>query len=224
MVQVRAGISPHQLFLKLAHLPFQLLYLRAVGLALFEVPDFLVEPFHRLLNALQLPQPHGIAQDAVTEATSHLIRVLAGHVVEVMVDVFHLLEAVALLEEVGVAYHLDAAFEEVAQRVFQGFAQEFIGHRMVARGHDGEMHLVAWRAQLPVDERHETQHDVVVVRTGVINHLVVQDVDTTPELGLHVVDDFLDSFEAQVGDAGATGVVLQVVESQFVGITVEDLA
>ena len=113
---------------------------------------------------------------------------------------------------------------EVAQRVFQGFAKEYIGHRMVARGHDGEMHLVAWRAQLPVDEGHKTQHDVVVVRTGVINHLVVQDVDTTPELGLHVVDDFLNSFEAQVGDAGATGVVLQVVESQFVGITVEDLA
>ena len=69
------------------------------------------------------------------------------------------------------------------------------------------MHLVERRAQLPVDEGHDAQHDVVVVRSGMINDLVLERLDPTPELGLRVVDDLLHDIEAQVRNPRATRVI-----------------
>ena len=92
----------------------------------------------------------------MAETTTHLVRVFAGHVVEVMMDVFLLLETVASLKEIGVKHHLDATLMQVVQGVFQGLLKEFIGDGVVTRGHDGEVHPVGRRPQLPVDEGHET--------------------------------------------------------------------
>ena len=78
-------------------------------------------------HAFQVPQSHGVAQDAMAEAAPHSIRVLASHVVEIVVDVFLLLETVALLEEVRVVDHLDETTAQQAQGVKQGFEQELVG-------------------------------------------------------------------------------------------------
>ena len=223
MVQGGAGIGPDEFFLELSDLAFELLYLMAVGLACLEVFDLRREACLDVGDALQPPQPHGVTQDAVAEATAHLVGVFAGHVVEVMMDILLLLEAVALLEEVGVKHHLDATLMEVVQGVFQGLLQEVVGDGVVARGHDGEMHLVGGCPQLAVDEGHDAEHDVVVVRAGVVDYLVLEEPGATPELGLHVGDDLLDALQTQVGDAGAAGVVLQVLQCQLGGIAVDDL-
>ncbi len=224
VVQSGAGVGPDELFLELADLAFELLYLGAVGLARLEVLDLRREACLDVDDALQRPEPHGIAEDAVAEAAAHLVGVAAGDVVEVMVDVLLLLEAVALLEEVGVAHHLDATLMEVVQGVLESLTEEGVGDGVVARGHDGEVHLVVGRAQLPIDEGHDAQHDVVVVRTGVVDDLMLEGLGAAPELGFDVGDDLLHGVEAEVGDAGATGVVLQVLQCQLVGITVKDLA
>ena len=62
------------------------------------------------------------------------------------------------------------------------------------------------------------------MRTSVIDHLVLEKSGATPELGFHGCDDLLHPIEAEVGNAGATGVVLQVFQRQLMGITVDDLA
>ena len=139
-------------------------------------------------------------------------------------DVLLLLEAVALLEEVGVAHHLDATLMEVVQGVLEGLTEEGVGDGVVARGHDGEVHLVVGRAQLPIDEGHEAKHDVVVVRTGVVDDLMLEGLGAAPELGFDVGDDLLHGVEAEVGDAGAAGVILEVFKRQLVGIAVKNLA
>ena len=160
----------------------------------------------------------------MAETTTLLVGVFAGHVVEVMMDVFLLLETVASLKEIGVKHHLDATLMQIVQGVFQGLLEEFIGDGVVTRGHDGEVHLIGRCPQLPVDEGHETQHDVVVMRTSVIDHLVLEEPGATPELGFHGGDDLLHPIEAEVGNAGTTGVVLQVFQRQLMGITVDNLA
>ena len=62
------------------------------------------------------------------------------------------------------------------------------------------------------------------MRTSVIDHLVLKEPGATPEFGFHGGDDLLHPIEAEVGNAGATGVVLQVFQRQLMGITVDDLA
>ena len=42
-----------------------------------------------------------------------------------------------------------------------------------------------------VDERHETQHDVIMVRPGMIDDLIVDRLHTTPKLGFDVLNDLL---------------------------------
>ena len=224
VVQGGAGVGPDEFFLELTDLAFEFLYLGAVGFALLEVLYLRREACLDVVDILQRPEPHGVAEDAVAEAAAHLVGVAAGDVVEVMVDVLLLLEAVALLEEVGVAHHLDATLMEVVQGVLESLTEEGIGDGVVARGHDGEVHLVVGRAQLPIDEGHEAQHDVVVVRTGVVDDLMLEGLGAAPELGFDVGDDLLHGVETKVRNAGAAGVVLQVLQCQLVGITVKDLA
>ena len=62
------------------------------------------------------------------------------------------------------------------------------------------------------------------MRTGVIDHLVLEEPGATPEFGFHGGDDLLHPIEAKVWYAGATGVVLQVFQRQLMGITVNNLA
>ena len=156
MVQGGASIGPNKLLFKFADLTFELLELGAVGFACLEVFYLRCEARFDIGDALQPPQPYRITKDAMAEATTHLVGVFAGHVVEIMMDVFLLLETVASLKEIGVKHHLDAALMQVIQGVFQGFLKEFIGDRVITRGHDGKVHLVGRRPQLPVDEGHET--------------------------------------------------------------------
>ena len=75
---------------------------------------------------------------------------------------------------------------------------------------------------MPIDEGHEAQHDVVMMRSGMIDDLVFKEPGATPEFAFNGCDDLLHLFEAEVRDASTTRVVLQIVYRQLVGITVED--
>ena len=141
-----------------------------------------------------------------------------------MVDILFLLETIAFLEKVGIIDHLDKALLQEIQCIFQSLEQELVGHGMVARSHNGEMHLVRWATHLPVDEGHDAKHDVVVVRPGMVNDLVFDGLDASTEFGFRVVNDMLHGIETQIGNLGAAGVVLQVVKRQFMGIAVKDFA
>ena len=141
-----------------------------------------------------------------------------------MIDILVLLETIAPLEEVGVIDHLDKALLKQVERVNQSLKQKLVRHGMIARGHDGEVNLVARRAQLPVDEWHEAQHDVIVVRTGMIDDLIIQGFNTAPKFSFGVGDDLLHYIEAQIRNFSTTRVILQVLQGQFVGITIEDFA
>ena len=141
-----------------------------------------------------------------------------------MVDILFLLETIAFLEKVGIIDHLDKALLQEIQCIFQSLEQELVGHGMVARSHNGEMHLVRWATHLPVDERHDAKHDVVVVRPGMVNDLVFDGLDTATEFGFRVVNDMLHGIETQIGNLGAADVVLQVIKRQFMGIAVKDFA